>query len=197
MKMILAVILALCLAGCGAETTETTAAPTAAPTEAPATVVTTAPTEAPTTAPTEPSYPLTMEVAQGEDTLTLDLFDGGGYVIYVPQGQWKLETSSESGNLTDRWTGVAHSGITVKVVNYGQTTPEAVEKQLLVLNGNYHFDAEEEEGHYRGIDNVRGRNMIFSTCTDGTCSYALIVEYPGGVRFDAGLEAMLASFALK
>ena len=188
----LILLLALVLAGCGAsEVPETVTEPASeAVTEA-----VTETTEAATvpTVPTEPAPPLTLEYSQGEESLVLELFDGGGYGIYIPPEGWTRESEVTGGRLTDRWSD--GRGITLEVISCGPMAPESVEKQLLATKFAYHF-GEEENGFYRGIDNVRGRCMLFSVRSDGSGSFALAAEYPGGLgekRLDL-LQTMMDSF---
>ena len=193
MKAIWILILALCLSGCGAAAPE----PTAAPTQTQAVTETTQPpTE--TTAPTEPAWPESMEVTVEEKPVTMDLFDGGGYVIYLPREEWTVESEVTEGYLTDRFTNADNSSMTMEVITCGAMSAEAVEKRILVTEGNYHFGPE-ENGGYKGLDNVRGRYMIFTIVSDGAVSYALTAEYPTGQdrNFVPVVRAVMDAFAIK
>ena len=101
-SILLAVLLCVSLAGCAGERTETTetamevsqAAETGDTTSAlTADVETTAAAEtAVSSAPTESFYPETMEteiLLEGTpEKVTVKLFDGGNFVIYIPEGEW-------------------------------------------------------------------------------------------------------------
>ena len=198
--MALLLILALALSGCGAEKQEastvpqTSAVQTTAPTEAP-----TQPSTEPPAASTEPTRPQVMEVEislEGEaEPLVMDLFDGGSYGIYIPRDQWTLETSLVDGCLTDCWTSNLSRDVTFRVVSHGDEDPDAVEKRILVTQGGYHFDPE-REGTIGGLDNVRGRYMMFTVRSDGSNTFALVAEYPAefGDGFAPRIRAMMDSF---
>ena len=201
-QIALLLILALCLAGCGVQEPETTAAPMV--TETVTEPVTEAPAETTveTTVETEPAMPQTMEVEirlEGEpEMLTMELFDGGSYGIYIPRDDWTLETEMVDGRLTDCWTSNLSQDVTFRVVSHGNENPDAVEKRILVTQGAYHFDPE-VNGTIGGRDNVRGRFMTFSVRTDGSNTFALVGEYPGefGDGFAPRIRAMMDSFFIK
>ena len=191
MKKCLVLLLALLLAGCGAPAPEAVQTETEPVTE-PVTEAVTETTAEPTL-PTEPNPPRTLEYSAGGESLTLELFDGGGYGIYIPQEGWTRETELTGGLLTDRWSD--GRGVTLEVTSCGPMAPESVEKQLLATKFAYHF-GEEEEGWFQGLDNVRGRWMLFTVQSDGSGSFSLVAEYPGGMgenRVEL-LRAMMDSF---
>ena len=150
----------------------------------------------------EKDYPITMEteisVEGTPQKLTLECFDGGNYVIYIPQGQWALETTLKNGFLTDRWTNINNENIHFEVISFGTLTPSEAEQKILYRNTAFQFDLSHEELGW-GMDYVNCTYLNFKIRSDGKNTFALAAEYPmeAGDGFSPRTGAMMDSFQIK
>ena len=206
MKRIFILLLALTLlsAGCGRRE-DTPVIPTEetlpmAQTTAPAEAPTEEPTEAPTE--TQAEYPETITTSlllEGEPMdMVMDLFDGGSYIIYIPQDMWTLETGIVDGYLTDRWVCSFNDMIDFQVISFGQTSPEDAEAYIREIKNTYLFDDSNPDG-LNGMDN---QSHYFLNCeiqTDGTNTFAILTEFPmeAGDGFGGRTAKMFESFQIK
>ena len=203
---LLAVLLTVSLAGCAGGETENTEAsvPTTAVEEtAPATAVTeTVPETAAAAAPTEAAYPEILEteiLLEGTpEKVTMELFDGGNYVIYIPKGEWIHEAELEDGYLTDSWESIYNENIELELVSYGSLTLEEAEQQILLEEDDYTFQ-QTEDGYLRGVDYQDMTVMEIRLCSDGKNTFSLMTEYPmeAGEGFGVRIRSMMESFSIK
>ena len=189
---LIAAALILTLPGCTGKETE--APPTTFETTIPyePTVLTTIPPK---------EYPETIEeeiLVEGEpDRLKMNLFDGGNYVVYIPEGAWIQETLLEDGLLTDRWTYEINENLTFTVTSCGNLTAEEAE-QLFTEKYGENF-RKEEEGHYSISDPGMQTFQSLYLTSDGKNTFALHTRMPVefGDGFSPRFQAMRNSFEIK
>ena len=178
--LLLAVLLLLSFAGCGAMTP--------AETEPETTVQTDAPTAAPETqasaeAPTEPGKVYEKTVVkdifiEGEpQKMTMELFDGGNYVVYLPQDEWILETDLVDGYLTDHWVCSFNDMIEFEVISFGPLPKQEAEQYIQQKKSSYTWDPSAPE-FVGGMDPVRHYFLDVEIFSDERNTFGLAAEYP-------------------
>lgn len=207
LTLILTSVLILNFAGCSTQTesdTEVNTTPATSAATAEAETILPAVTESvTTTATTVPAkeYPETITVdilLEGQkEPLDMDLFDGGNYVVYVPQDTWTLSSSLENGYLTDWWTCQWAGDLWFQVISFGSMTPAEVEA---------HFRQLLEPGVMEGKDgefNIKDPSFkVFTSLSirsDGKNTFAIMTQMPVefGDGFGPRFNAILNSFEIK
>ena len=200
--LIVVLLLALQLVGCRAETapevtTEIPAATTAAETQASETEV---PAQQPSKPPKEYDSTIAVPIlVEGEpDKLIMDLFDGGNYVIYIPQNDWKLTTSLRDGFLRDRWSCQWADEVFLEVTSYGNLSEDEVLEQFKNIYGTVLPD-DYEDGSYGIPDPTRKVYRSLVIHSDGKNTFSLMREMPVefGDGFAPRFRAMEDSFEIK
>ena len=199
-SLLLAALLTVSLTGCAGKTTENTEAAAETSQWIPSTEAaaeTTARTE-----PTELSYPETLEteiLLEGTpEKVTMKLFDGGNYVIYIPEGEWLHEAELEDGYLRDSWESIYNEDIELELISYGSLSLEEAEQRIRLEESDYSFQ-QEENGYLRGIDYGDMTVMEVRICSDGRNTFSLLTEYPmeAGEGFGVRIHSMMDSFSIK
>lgn len=200
MKKILFMILAFTciLTGCGfggkVEPPETSLMTEAAATDSTTEILETVSTEA-----IQETYPGTVTVdilVEGEpDQLTMDLFDGGMYVIYIPQDTWELKTTIEDGFLRDHWGCIWAPEVWLEIISLGSVSLEEAEEILREQGYSFHVT---DEGHYE----LYASSKVYASLDiygDGTNAFAMLIEMPVefGDGFAPRFRAMIESFEIK
>lgn len=159
-------------------------------------------TEIPTTVPAETAgktYLSTITVdilAEGEpDKLTMDLFDGGLYVIYIPQDTWELETTIEDGFLRDHWGCLWAPEVWLEILSLGPVSLEEAEEILRDQGYSFHMT---DEGYY-DLDAGSKVYASLDIYLDGGNAFAMLTEMPVefGDGFAPRFRAMTQSFEIK
>ena len=199
LSLLLAAALILMLTACGVSGApeETTLPPAAAESTGAAAPDT---TEAP--AETRKEYPETISAAilvEGEpDRLMMDLFDGGSYVIYIPQNDWTLTTEVRDGLLCDRWSLLWAPEVWLEVISFGSMTQDQALEQLRLQNSDDTF-TESGEGRF-SLKDPQGRFFTDLTLvTDGSNTFSLMTRMPleFGDGYAPRFRAMLDSFEIR
>ena len=109
-----------------------------------------------------------------------------------------METGMEDGYLTDCWTNIDSTHVTLRVIHYGTMSEETVEKLLLATETAYHF-GKSEHGYLGGSDPVHGWHMGFRVQSGESGTYAVVEEYPMSSEsvWGPGVRAVLDSFQAK
>ena len=164
--------------------------------------------ESPSASPSVPSaseapeYPDSLEAeifVEGEpQTLTLDLFDGGNYVIYIPGEDFTLETTLEDGYLTDRWTNIYLDEIWFSVISLGSMEEEEARQYLLRRYQDWQFSPP-VENQYCGTEYTNFTFLNFMIHSDQNRTFALVAHYPmdAGDGYAPRTETIMSSFAVK
>ena len=226
MTLLVAAALALSVAGCAVQETDTTtmaAAETTTATETTAVQATTPETQATepvpavtemTTAPaetdpietepveTEPLYPEFIErviVLEGDEyPITMQLFDGGNYVIYYPVDEWEVYYDDEGAYPQDVLVSTVSSTTSLRIVNYGDMDLAEAEALIQEENSNYTFERQ-ENGLWRGMDYPNRMMMEFCVISDGIETYGLQTDYfmEAAEGFGVRIRDMMYTFEIK
>ena len=215
LALTLSAVLILSLTACANDPVQPTTLPrqtqetTEKPTEEAATVATTeAATEATTpntetveftTEPSDPAVITTEIFLEGEtEEVVMELHDGGNYIIYIPQGEWILESGVEDGYFMDVWENVNNENLQVSVIQLGAMTPEEAIAVISQEESDYFFE-ETDPGVYRGMDVEDHTIMDVEVRTDGQQTFALVTEYyiEAAEGFGVRIRGIMDTFKIK
>lgn len=201
MSAVLALGLALTMTACApqnvADAADGRQAPPAVNTEAAAEPETTAPQ----TAMENPVQTTETAAVEGmEETAALTRYDGQGYSIMIPDGQWRLESEWEDGRPAQTWESIYHPDVELEVQWLAGLSKEQAQGFLMADEDDFQLETQ-PDGSMMGRDTQDGEILFARFYPSETGTFVLTYSYPDTTEmeegFGAGLSSIADSFQLK
>lgn len=151
---------------------------------------------------TLPEFPSSIDaeiIVEGEPVpITMELFNGGDYQIYLTPDDWQLVTAMEEGFLTDRWTCGYNDTISLRVISLGDMTVSRAQETVTAQNPQVSL-SETEEGMLSGTNLQEGFILEARILSEDQKTFAILSQYPleAGDGFAPRTRAIMDTFQFR
>lgn len=129
-----------------------------------------------------------------EETVNLTQYDGQGYTIMIPDGQWRLESQWEDGRPEQTWESLHNSEVELKVAWLAELNKEQAQGFLMADRDDFQMEIQ-SDGSMIGRDS-QDQEILFARFYPADAgTFILTYSYPDTTEMAEGFGVRLSTIA--